>query len=90
MIYRPIAAIEVATYFACSANWITQTERAQPCNSYFKTMIGDTVRGLEKRETVYVFTEEQLLCVVQRCEAKAMPVRFQELDGCYRIERVLK
>ena len=90
MIYRPIAYAEVSTYFACSTSWVTQNQPARADNSYFNTMIGDSIRGLQEKETVYVFTQEQLCIVLQRCETKNMRVRFKELDGCYRIERVLK
>ena len=73
---------------ACSASWISENEKATADHSYFRTMIGDTVRGLEKREIVYVFTQEQLGLVLHRCAKKGMEVAHKMVEGCYRIERL--
>jgi hypothetical protein len=89
MMYVNLSYASVCTDLACSQNWITAYEKAKPNHSYFRTLIGDTVRGLQKGETVYVFTQEQLALVLHRCNQKAMRVAFKKLEDCFRIENIV-
>jgi len=89
MMYLNLSYKQVCSDLACSENWIVACEKAKPNHSYFRTLIGDTVRGLQKGETVHVFTEEQLVLVLRRCELKKMRVTFNKLDDCFRIENIV-
>lgn len=90
MIYGSLTYRQVATEYACTANWLAQTEQSKHENAYFKAFIVDSMSGLVRNEAVYVFTQEQVRAVAVRCKAKSIAIVILQDDGCFRIERVLK
>jgi len=67
-----------------TCNWVAENMVVDHSNQDFNRLCKDSLSGLRKGETVYVFTSEQVRAIVRRAEFKVKVIR---LGDDYQLKR---
>lgn len=62
-------------------NWVAESMTVDRSDHDFKRLCKDSLSGLRKGETVYVFTSEQVRAIVRRAEFKIRVIRLNDYNG---------
>lgn len=73
-----------STQIALTTNWIAEPTIVKADNSYFRNLCHDSIVGLRRGETVYVFNREQVVEIERRV---TFCVESKLVDGIYELKR---
>ena len=70
--------------YTCSLNLLSiqqgEKESRASCEKYFKAIINDTMRALKNHEKSYLFNQEQIQVLKEKCRKERIKFVIREID----------